>query len=109
MQRSAGATRSPRLRVLYDARMMHRAQTAGRSILLLVLLAFLASCTTLIPLEPDRLEAGKLEQIDAAIERAIDDGRIVGGLFFIDSGGDTYGRTYGVKATTPERETLTPD
>lgn len=89
--------------------MTFRANTF-RSVLLLALLAFLAGCATLVaPLPPERLDPAKLEEIDAAIERAIEDGRIVGGLFFIDSGGDTYGRTYGVKATTPEQEALAPD
>jgi uncharacterized protein YbbC (DUF1343 family)/CubicO group peptidase (beta-lactamase class C family) len=75
---------------------------------LLAGLLLLTACVT-VGTHPSGLDAELIGEIDAAILRAVEDGRIVGGVFFIDSRDRRYGRTYGLAATTPRREGIRSD
>ncbi|HVR43903.1 MAG TPA: exo-beta-N-acetylmuramidase NamZ domain-containing protein [Thermoanaerobaculia bacterium] len=87
--------------------------------LTLPLVSLLAGCTAgLVPAAPPvhqtlrtpgRLDPPMLRAADAAIENAIEERNIVGGIFFIDSRGEQYGRSYGVRATTPRIEPISHD
>jgi uncharacterized protein YbbC (DUF1343 family)/CubicO group peptidase (beta-lactamase class C family) len=71
-------------------------------------LVFLGACAS-VATHPSGLDSELIGEVDAAILRAIEEGRIVGGVFFIDSRDRRYGRTYGVAATTPRREGVRSD
>ncbi|MFN2442180.1 MAG: exo-beta-N-acetylmuramidase NamZ domain-containing protein [Thermoanaerobaculia bacterium] len=69
---------------------------------------FFSACAS-VDTHPSGLDQELIGAIDAAIERAVEEERIVGGVFFIDSRDHRYGRTYGVAATTPFREGVRSD
>ncbi|HEY0787378.1 MAG TPA: serine hydrolase domain-containing protein, partial [Thermoanaerobaculia bacterium] len=85
-------------------------RTARRLLRSLVLpLVFVAaSCATLLP-ATGKLDTAALREIDATIERAIADGKTIGGVLFVESDGQRYGRTYGLLAVEPERIPAIPD
>ncbi len=51
----------------------------------------------------------KLAEIDAAIERAIHDGKCPGGVFWVEHRGVAYRKAYGSRAVEPQREAMTED
>jgi uncharacterized protein YbbC (DUF1343 family)/CubicO group peptidase (beta-lactamase class C family) len=73
---------------------------------LLFLLAL--SCAT-APHFTEAFDPAKLEQADAAIERAIADRIIPGGVLWVERNGAVYGRAFGNRALVPEVERITPD
>jgi len=93
-------------RLFYDGGMMRTFRLPLTA--LLASLLFLGACASAIN-HPSGLDSDLIEEIDAAILRAVEDGRIVGGVFFMDSRDRRYGRTYGVAATTPRREGVRSD
>ncbi|HET7710960.1 MAG TPA: serine hydrolase domain-containing protein, partial [Thermoanaerobaculia bacterium] len=68
---------------------------------------FVASCAT-APVA-DRLRTDKLREIDSAIEQAIADKKLPGGVIWIERNGTTYHKAYGSRALVPEREPMTAD
>jgi len=48
-------------------------------------------------------------KIDAAVEQAIADGKIPGGVVHVEQGGKIYERAYGMRSLVPEREPMTRD
>ncbi len=80
-----------------------------RTLSLVLSLALASVACATAPAAPSRLERARITEIDAAVESAIAEGDIIGGVFFIDSAGDRYGRTYGVRSTVPEREAISYD
>ncbi|HUP64181.1 MAG TPA: exo-beta-N-acetylmuramidase NamZ domain-containing protein [Thermoanaerobaculia bacterium] len=72
---------------------------------LLVLAA--AGCVTLPGAAS--LDPALLEEVDEAVAGAIAENRIIGGVFFIDSSGQRFGRTWGLQAVEPSREPVAYD
>jgi uncharacterized protein YbbC (DUF1343 family)/CubicO group peptidase (beta-lactamase class C family) len=56
-----------------------------------------------------KLDRATLGRIDAAITGAIAAEKTIGGVFFMESGGQTYGRTFGLSAVSPARIPASPD
>ena len=57
----------------------------------------------------DSFSAPRLREIDATIQRAIDEHQIVGGIFWIERNGDVYRNVYGRRSTVPVSEPLSLD
>jgi uncharacterized protein YbbC (DUF1343 family)/CubicO group peptidase (beta-lactamase class C family) len=74
-----------------------------------LLLVFLVSACASIAPSTRNLDRASIAAIDSAIEEAIAGGKTIGGVFFIESGGDRYGRTFGLSAVEPERTPALPD
>jgi len=55
------------------------------------------------------LDFGKLHEADAAINGAIDEGRLPGAVIWVEHGGDVYWKAYGNRALIPEQEEMTRD
>lgn len=51
----------------------------------------------------------KLAEMDAAIERAIGEGKCPGGVLWLERDGVAYHRAYGARAVEPRREAMTED
>ncbi len=83
-------------------------RSLDRRFLFCATLFLVASCATVPPIAKV-FDPAKLREIDASIERAIDDGRIPGGVLWIERHGAIYGKTYGNRAVEPQVEALTPD
>ncbi|MGA7613919.1 MAG: exo-beta-N-acetylmuramidase NamZ domain-containing protein [Thermoanaerobaculia bacterium] len=74
-----------------------------------VLLA--SACATVQP-KPQpapRYAPDRLAIIDATVQRAMADHRIIGGIFHLEHEGQVYEKVYGLKAVVPEPEPLTRD
>lgn len=76
------------------------------SIVLFLLLA--AACRS-ATLAPAAIPETTISRLDEAVERAMAQGRIVGGVLHVEHGDATYRKVYGQRATTPEREEMTVD
>lgn len=74
-----------------------------------VLLVLLASACASSRPATGKLDREGLRAIDAAIERAIAEGKTIGGVFYMESAGQPYGRTFGQMALQPERIPARPD
>ncbi|HEX6178292.1 MAG TPA: serine hydrolase domain-containing protein, partial [Thermoanaerobaculia bacterium] len=83
-------------------------RTPVRRFSFLLALLLVAACATAPPVA-EVFDASKLMQIDATIERAIEERKIPGGVLWIERNGTIYGKTYGNRALQPEVEALTPD
>ena len=87
----------------------------NRSVLIVLSLALVGCQTspTPPPTKPVSLSSvfrlAKLDEIDAAIERAIAGGKAPGAVVRIESGGAVYQKTFGAKAVKPEETALTAD
>ncbi len=79
-----------------------------RPALPLAALLLTLSCAT-APRVTDAFDPEKLREIDDAIENAIDQKIIPGGVLWIERNGAVYGRAYGRRAVVPEVEAITPD
>ncbi|MGA2747443.1 MAG: exo-beta-N-acetylmuramidase NamZ domain-containing protein [Verrucomicrobiota bacterium] len=55
------------------------------------------------------LDTAKLRQIDAAINAAIDDGKLPGAVVWVEHGSNIYWQAYGHRSLVPAQETMTPD
>jgi uncharacterized protein YbbC (DUF1343 family) len=55
------------------------------------------------------LDFGKLREADAAINTAIDEGKLPGAVLWVEHGGDIYWKAYGNRALVPEPEVMTRD
>jgi uncharacterized protein YbbC (DUF1343 family)/CubicO group peptidase (beta-lactamase class C family) len=75
---------------------------------LLPILFFLAACATAPP-PPAAFDAAKLLEIDEAIDSAIAQKRIPGGVLWIERDGEAYHRAYGRRAVEPVRERMSED
>ncbi len=51
----------------------------------------------------------KLADIDSAITTAIGEGKLPGGVFWLEHKGEHYSKAYGQRALVPKREAMTPD
>ncbi len=51
----------------------------------------------------------KLADIDAAVDGAIAEGKLPGGVFWLERKGVTYGKAYGKRAVVPQTEAMTKD
>ncbi|MDF1753935.1 MAG: DUF1343 domain-containing protein [Verrucomicrobiales bacterium] len=71
----------------------------------LVVLGFFATVGSAI----DDLKAGKLKEIDATINAAIDEGSIPGAVLWLESKGQSYHSAYGNRVSYPHREVMTSD
>lgn len=69
----------------------------------------LASCSAATVAPPAAFEPAKLREIDAAIEKAVADHRIPGGVFHLERNGAVYEKAYGERALVPAVETMTAD
>lgn len=68
-------------------------------VLLLCLLPFLTSCE---PAPTGPFHTRKLQKIDAAIEKAIRQGKTPGGVFWLEHKGEVYANAYGYQALEPQ-------
>ena len=82
--------------------------TVGFHVSILAALLLSVSCASAPPVT-EVFDAAKLAEIDATIERAIEERRIPGGVLWIERNGAIYGKTYGNRALVPAVEALTPD
>lgn len=87
---------------------MRFASHVVRSSVALLLVLLVSACATVRPVT-GKLDRPSLDAIDAAIERAIASGNTIGGAFFMESGGERYGRTFGLSAVEPRREPVRYD
>lgn len=55
------------------------------------------------------LYPGKLAEMDAAVERAIQDKKCPGGVLWLEHRGEVYRKAYGARAVVPQREEMTGD
>ena len=55
------------------------------------------------------LKLEKLRQIDQAILKAVDDGKIPGGVLWVERKGQSYHKAYGHRSLFPNREKMTPN
>src|ERR1051325_11003967 len=69
---------------------------------LLALLLFVAGAAA-------QLQPEVFPEIDAAIRLAIADGRLPGGVVWVEHGGEHYEKAIGERAVEPEREAMTAD
>ncbi len=72
----------------------------------LLSLFVLAACQTAVPAE-SAIPDATITRLDAAIEHAIAEGKLVGGVLHVERGDATYDEVYGLRAITPEREPMT--
>lgn len=61
------------------------------------------------PLCAEVFHQEKLAAIDAEIEQAIREAKIVGGAVWVEHGGSSYHKAYGMRAKAPEPELMTED
>ena len=76
-----------------------------KPILVLLLVIFLGGSR----LVAETFRAEKLVAMDAAIERAISEGKCPGGVLWLEHNGVAYHRAYGNRALVSEREAMTED
>ncbi|HET7705661.1 MAG TPA: exo-beta-N-acetylmuramidase NamZ domain-containing protein [Thermoanaerobaculia bacterium] len=93
---------------MFSSKLSSKRRSFDRRFAFCAALLFVASCATVPPVA-EVFDPAKLREIDATIERAIDDGRIPGGVLWIERNGAVYGKTYGNRAVEPQVEALTPD
>ncbi len=74
-----------------------------RAAVLVVLL--LAGCIS----TQSTFDVAKLREVDAAVEEAIEQKKLPGGVIWIERGETYYSRAYGNRAITPEREWMSVD
>src|SRR5687767_3351707 len=91
-----------------NAKLSVKRRSLDRRFSFLPVLLLVVSCATAPPIA-EVFDPAKLAEIDAAIERAIEERKIPGGVLWIERNGATYGRTYGNRALVPAVEKLTPD
>lgn len=73
-----------------------------------LLVVVLAACTSLPPTTrsiPEQTRA----RLDSAVESAIADGRIIGGVLYVESGGESYEQVYGHRSRVPSVEPMTDE
>ena len=78
----------------------------------LSLLLFLTACQTELPLRPPVLgflDLPQLAALDQAVAEAIAEGRIPGGVLWVERQGQRYHRAFGNRAVYPETEAMEPD
>jgi len=61
------------------------------------------------PVAQTAFAEAKLREMDAAIEKAIDEKRLPGGVLWVERNGQSYHRAYGQRALQPAREAMTED
>ncbi|MGZ8867522.1 MAG: exo-beta-N-acetylmuramidase NamZ domain-containing protein [Thermoanaerobaculia bacterium] len=93
---------------MFCSRLSSKRRSFDRRFVFCATLLLVVSCAT-APAVTEVFDPAKLREIDATIERAIEEGRIPGGVLWIERNGSTYGKTYGDRAIEPQREALTPD
>src|SRR5215207_4473159 len=76
-------------------------------LLLVSILSFSIACAE--PPTTSGFFPGKLTEIEAAIRLAIADGRLPGGVVWLERKGETYHRAFGDRAVRPERVPNTED
>ncbi|MBW3671492.1 MAG: DUF1343 domain-containing protein, partial [Acidobacteria bacterium] len=80
-----------------------------RRFMFILFLLLTAACRSATVPPPASIPDATKSRLNAAIERAIADGRIFGGVLYVESGDATYEEVYGLRAINPERETMTRD
>jgi uncharacterized protein YbbC (DUF1343 family)/CubicO group peptidase (beta-lactamase class C family) len=90
-----------------ETQFMKRRRSLRRFSFSLALLLSL-SCTVRHPIERT-FDVAKLEEIDATIERAVAEGKIPGGVLWVERNRVVYGKTYGNRALVPAVEEISPD
>ena len=73
---------------------------AGIKVISLSSLLLFTACQTI---QQAVFDSGKLEQIDASIEKAIADGKTPGGVFWLERHDQVYSKAYGNMALDPEK------
>ncbi len=71
------------------------------------LILILGSTSTLMG--GPQLDPEKLREIDLTIENAIAEGSVPGGVFYMEHGGASYFKAYGLKSEVPEETPMTRD
>ena len=87
---------------------MPRVRTRCKSGVFVLILFCFSSCAS-IPGRPYSLSTEFTAKIDAAIEDAIIQGRIVGGVIHVEREGAVYERAYGLRSIVPTRQAMTLD
>ncbi len=87
---------------------MKYASRLVRSAAALLLVLLVSACATVRPVT-GKLDRAALSKMDAAIEQAIADKKTIGGVLFVQSAGQQYGRTFGLMAAEPEPILAAPD
>ena len=62
----------------------------------------LSASLPLCHLASARFDTGKLAEIDAAVERTVEQGKIPGGVFWLEHDGEAYAKAYGHMSVEPE-------
>ena len=76
--------------------------------LALGLLIPLSACKTTPPAPAPAFQPAKLLEMDAAINQAIADKSIPGGVLWLERNGQAYHKAYGHRALVPAEEPMTP-
>jgi uncharacterized protein YbbC (DUF1343 family)/CubicO group peptidase (beta-lactamase class C family) len=72
-------------------------------------LCFLFGLALVSTLAANPLDPAKLAEIDASIEKAIDEHRLPGAVVWIEHGGEVYWKAYGKRSLVPSEEAMTRD
>ena len=75
----------------------------------LLLILLVAGCATKSPQPAAAFDPAKLRAIDAAVDAAVEQKRIPGGVIWIERNGSAYHRAYGHRAVEPQVERMTED
>src|SRR5439155_9815235 len=75
----------------------------------LPVLACLVLAATVAASAEDRFNSAKLSQMDEAIERAIADHRLPGGVLWVERKGSNYHKAFGLRSVFPSPEAMTED
>src|SRR5204863_8914924 len=87
--------------------MRFKVQSSRFEIFQLAPLLFLLSAVCAIAAEP--FDRAKLARMDAEIELAIAEGKLPGGVLWVEHKGNHYQKAYGGRAILPEEELMTKE
>src|SRR6266542_7019215 len=73
------------------------------------LLACLALAATVAASAEDRFNSSKLSQMDEAVQRAIAEHRLPGGVLWVECRGSNYHKAFGSRSVFPSPEAMTED
>ena len=110
--RCPGVSRALRQRATRRARVGARAvrETASsRSGVTLLLFLSLALAATIAASAADRFNFAKLSLMDQAIQRAIAEHRLPGGVLWVECKGSNYHKAFGCRSVFPTNEAMTED